>query len=126
MTPQSEAIALILEKLKVEEDCAVTVSAMPPEGGITTEITGGESKSRSLNLQHGSADLTVLFLCKNKDQAVAFDTLNRIGNFFGRLKPIVGNTVQITGARVGSGTSLIGKEGDLYLYGLIARIGIYF
>lgn len=126
MTPQSEALTLVLRKLKAEKKYNIAVSALPKEGGISAEITGSEDKVRSLNLQHGSTDLTVLFLCKNKTQITAFDTLCDIGNYLNRLGEVKGETVQITGAGVRSGAGLVGNDGGFYIYSMIARIGIYF
>lgn len=126
MTPQSEALDLVLKKLKSEKKYNIAVSALPKDGGISAEITGSEDKGRSLNLQHGSTDLTVLFLCKNKTQITAFDTLCDIGNYLNRLGEVKGETVQITGAGVRSGAGLVGNDGGFYIYSMIARIGIYF
>lgn len=126
MTPQSEALDLVLKKLKAEKNYNIIPFALPKEGGISVEITGSEDKGRSLNLQHDSTDLTVLFLCKNKNQAAAFDTLCDIGNSLNRLGTVKGESVQVTGARVGSGAGLVGNEGGYYIYSMIARIGIYF
>lgn len=126
MTPQSEALNLVLDSLQKTADYKIIASALPQSGGISVEITGSKSKGRSLNLQHGSTDLTVLFLCKNKHQAAAFDTLCEIGNRLDRLGEIRGKTVQVTGAGVRSGAGLVSKEGDFYIYSMIARIGIYF
>lgn len=112
MTPQSEALNLVLDSLQKNADYKIIASALPQSGGVSVEITGSESKGRSLNLQHGSTDLTVLFLCKNKHQAAAFDTLCEIGNRLDRLGEIRGKTVQVTGAGVRSGAGLVSKEGD--------------
>lgn len=125
-TPQSEALDLVLKKLKAEKNYNIIPFALPKEDGISVEITGSESKGRSLNLQHGSTDLTVLFLCKNKTQTTAFDTLCDIGNYLNRLGTVKGESVQVTGARVGSGAGLVGNEGGFYIYSMIARIEIYF
>lgn len=126
MTPQSEALDLVLKKLKAEKGYKIALFALPKDGGISAEITGSEGKGRSLNLQHGSTDLTVLFLCKNKTQTTAFDTLCDIGNYLDHLGEMKGETVQITGAGVRSGAGLVGNEGGFYIYSMIARIGIYF
>lgn len=126
MTPQSEALDLVLKKLKSEKKYNIAVSALPKDGGISAEITGSEDKGRSLNLQHGSTDLTVLFLCKNRTQTTAFDTLCDIGNYLDRLGEVKGDTVQITGAGVRSGAGLVGNDGSFYIYSMIAQIGIYF
>lgn len=126
MTPQSEALKLVLNRLEADIKQKITVSALPQVGGISAEITGGENKGRSLNLQHGSTDLTVLFLCKNKRHGTAFDTLCDIGNYLDRLGEIKGETVQVTGAGVRSGAGLVSNDGNFYIYSMIARIGIYF
>ncbi|MCM1055537.1 MAG: hypothetical protein NC394_08450 [Bacteroides sp.] len=126
MTPQSEALDLILAKLKAEKGYKIALFALPKEGGISAEITGSENKGRSLNLQHGSADLTVLFLCKSKTQAAAFDTLYDIGNYLDRIGEVKGKTIQVTGAGVRSGAGLVGNENGFYIYSMIAQIGIYF
>lgn len=126
MTPQSEALKLVLNRLEADIKQKITVSALPQVGGISAEITGGENKGRSLNLQHSSTDLTVLFLCKNKRHGTAFDTLCDIGNYLDRLGEIKGETVQVTGAGVRSGAGLVSNDGNFYIYSMIARIGIYF
>lgn len=126
MTPQSEALDLVLKKLKAEKKYNIVPFALPKEGGISVEITGSEGKGRNLNLQHGSTDLTVLFLCKSKTQAAAFDTLSDIGNYLDRIGEVKGETVQITGAGIRSGAGLVGNDGGYYIYSMIARIGIYF
>lgn len=126
MTPQSEALKLVLDRLEADIKQKITVSALPQGGGVSAEITGGENKGRSLNLQHGSTDLTVLFLCKNKSHGTAFDTLCDIGNYLDRLGEIKGETVQVTGAGVRSGAGLVSNDGNFYIYSMIARIGIYF
>jgi len=126
MTPQSEALNIVLDLIQKNTSCKTIVTALPKNGGISAEITGSEGKGRSLNLQHGSTDLTVLFLCKNKTQTAALDALCEIGNFLDRLGEVKGETVQITGTGVRSGAGLVGKEGDFYIYSMIARIGIYF
>ena len=126
MTPQTEALRLILSKIKQAEGYIIPISSLPQNGGISAEITGSENKGRNLSLQNGSTDLTVLFLCKDIDQQKAYETLCKIGNLLDCLKPIEGETVQVTGAGVRSGAGLVGKEGDFYIYSMIARIGIYF
>ncbi len=126
MTPQREALNIVLDLLKKEKNFKVMPSALPKAGGISAEITGSEVRSRSLNLQHGIANLTVLFLCKDKDHITACDTLYEIGNYLDRLGEVRGETVQITAASIGSGAGLVGKEGDFYIYSMIAKIGIYF
>ena len=126
MTPQREALDLVLDKLEAENNYNIVPFALPKDGGISVEITGSEDKGRSLNLQHGSTDLTVLFLCKNKTQITAFETLCDIGNYLNRLGEVKGETVQITGAGVRSGAGLVGNDGGFYIYSMIARIGIYF
>lgn len=126
MTPQSEALDLVLKKLKAEKKYNIALFALPRDGGISVEITGSEGKERSLNLQHGNTDLTVLFLCKNKNQATAYDTLCEIGNYLNCLESVKGESVQITGAKVKSGAGLVGNEGGFYIYSMIAKIGIYF
>ncbi len=126
MTPQSEALKLVLDRIEADRKQKITISALPQSGGISAEITGGENKGRSLNLQHGSTDLTVLFLCKDKTQTAAFDILCDIGNYLDRLGEVNGKTVQVTGSGIRSGAGLVGKEGDFYIYSMIARIGIYF
>ena len=126
MTPQSEALKLVLDRLEADIKQKITVSALLQGGGVSAEITGGENKGRSLNLQHGSTDLTVLFLCKNKSHGTAFDTLCDIGNYLDRLGEIKGETVQVTGAGVRSGAGLVSNDGNFYIYSMIARIGIYF
>ena len=126
MTPQIEALRLVLDEIRTAEGYTIPISSLPQNGGISAEITGSEGKGRNLSLQHGSTDLTVLFLCKDKDQETAYETLCKIGNRLDRMKPIEGETVQVTGAGVRSGAGLVGKEGDFYIYSMIARIGIYF
>ena len=126
MTPQSEALKLVLDRLEADIKQKITVSALLQGGGVSAEITGSENKGRSLNLQHGSTDLTVLFLCKDKTQTAAFDILCDIGNYLDRLGEVNGKTVQVTGSGIRSGAGLVGKEGDFYIYSMIARIGIYF
>ncbi len=126
MTPQSEALKLVLDRLEADIKQKITVSALLQGGGVSAEITGSENKGRSLNLQHGSTDLTVLFLCKNKRHGTAFDTLCDIGNYLDRLGEIKGETVQVTGAGVRSGAGLVSNDGNFYIYSMIARIGIYF
>ena len=124
--PQTEALRLVLSEIEQAEGYIIPLSALPQNGGISAEITGSERKGRNLSLQHGSTDLTVLFLCKDKDQQTAYEKLCKIGNLLDRMKPVEGETVQVTGAGVRSGTGLVGKEGDFYIYSMIARIGIYF
>ena len=126
MTPQTEALRIILSEIEQAEGYIIPLSALPQNGGVTAEITGSENKGRNLSLQNGSTDLTVLFLCKDIDQQKAYETLYKIGNLLDCLKPIEGETVQVTGAGVRSGAGLVGKEGDFYIYSMIARIGIYF
>ena len=126
MTPQIEALWLVLEEIRTAEGYTIPISSLPQNGGISAEITGSEGKGINLSLQNTSTDLTVLFLCKDKNQDTAYETLCKIGNRLDRLKPIEGETVQVTGAGVRSGAGLVGKEGDYYIYSMIARIGIYF
>ena len=126
MTPQTEALRLVLSEIEQAEGYIIPIASLPQNGGISAEITGSEGKGRNLNLQNGSTDLTVLFLCKNENQDTAYETLCKIGNHLDRMKPIEGETVQVTGAGVRSGAGLVGKEGDYYIYSMIARIGIYF
>ena len=126
MTPQNEALNIVLDLIEKDKHYKVISGALHRDGGISAEITGGENKGRSLNLQYGGTDLTVLFLCKNKTHSTSFDTLCDIGNYLDRLGEVKGKTVQITGAGVRSGAGLVVKEGDFYIYSMIARIGIYF
>ncbi len=126
MTPQSEALNIVLDLIEKNKHYKVISGALPQSGGISAEITGGENKGRSLNLQHGSTDLTVLFLCKNKSHVTAFDTLCDIGNYLDRLGEVNGKTVQVTGAGIRSGAGLVSNYNGFYIYSMIARIGIYF
>lgn len=125
MTPQSEALKLVLDAVNSAASCAVKVTALPQNGGITAEITGSEPKGRYLNIQHGKEDLTVLFLCKNKKQQTAFDTLCTIGNVLNALESIEGETVNVIGSGVRSGAKLVAHEGDYYIYSMVARISIF-
>lgn len=124
MTPQSEAIQLVIGSLNVETGFKIKLTPLAQNGGVSAEITGVEPKGRYLKIQHGREDLTVLFLCKNKNQQTAFDTLCTIGNALNALDTIEGDNVNVMGAGVRSGASLVGKEGDYYIYSMIARISI--
>lgn len=124
MTPQSKAIQLVISSLNTVTGYNVKLTPLTQDGGISAEITGGEPKGRYLKIQHGKEDLTVLFLCKNKNQQTAYDTLCTIGNTLNVLDTIEGDNVNVMGAGVRSGASLVGKEGDYYIYSMIARISI--
>lgn len=126
MTPQSEALQMVITAVNTAADCTVRLTQLPTGNGITAEITGSEPKGRNLKLQHGKEDLTVLFLCKNTNQQAAFDTLCTIGNTLDALGALEGTTVYVIGAGVRSGAGLVGKEGNYYIYSMIAKITISF
>lgn len=85
----------MLDLIKKDKSYKVIPNALPQSGGISAEITGSENKGRSLNLQHGSTDLTVLFLCKYKTQTAAFDTLCDIGNYLDRPERLRGKQFKL-------------------------------
>lgn len=126
MTPQREALNIVLDLIERDKEYKIISGPLPQNGGTSAEITGSENKGRSLNLQHGGTDLTVLFLCKNQSHGAAFETLWDIGNYLDRLGEVKGETVQVTGAGVRSGAGLVSNDNGFYIYSMIARIGIYF
>lgn len=125
MTRQSEAVGIVLDELKAL-GIKASLSPLPQDGGVSAEITGSEPKGRRLVIEHGAEDITVLFLCKDVHQQEAYETLCRIGNFLDGYKGKTGERVQVAGAGVRSGASLVSNDGGFYVYSLIARISIYY
>lgn len=125
-TPQSEAIKIVIDKLKSELGCNIIIGPLPEGGGITAEINNGTGKGRYLNNKHGKEQLTVLFLCKNSSQNTAYNTLCTIGNVLDAFTPLEGENVHISGAETRSGAGLVGNDGGYYIYSMIAGINIVF
>lgn len=119
MTPQTKALEALLNRLNTEFDADITLGPLPQDGGVSAEITG-ESDSRNLNIQHGRKELTVLFLCKNTSQRIAYDLLTQIGEHIAELPRIPGSG--IIGGRLRSGAGLVGNENGYYIFSLIAAI----
>lgn len=125
-TPQSTALELVVGALNAEIGCNIVVAPLPEEGGVAAEISGGMNKGRYLNKKHGKEQLTVLFLCKNKNQLIAYNTLCAIGNNLNCLEPIETGNVYVSGAEIRSGAGLVGNDGGYYIYSMIAGIDIIF
>ena len=125
-TPQSTAFELVINQLNAATGCNIVIGPLPEKGGITAEINNGIDKGRYLNNQHGKEQLTVLFLCKDKTQHTAFNTLTAIGNILKRMEPMGTATVNISGAEVRSGAGLVGNDGGYYIFSMIVGININF
>ncbi len=125
-TPQSLAFELIKKQIYDKLGINIFVGPLPKDGGVTAEINNGIDKGQYLNKQHGKEQLTVLFLCKDKTQHTAFNTLTAIGNLLKRMGPMGTATVNISGAEVRSGAGLVGNDGGYYVFSMIVGININF
>lgn len=126
MTPQTEAAELVLAHLKEKTGLHIPLSPLPENGGISAEITGSVNHGMNMDLMHGKEALTMLFLCKDLSQKTAYETMCRIGNAINGLTSIQGETVEVCGGNVRSGTGLVGMSGEFYIYSLIAEIKIFY
>lgn len=127
MTPQSEALSLLIADLSAKTSYKISVNALPVNGGISVEVTGGELKCKSLDYNHRYKALTLLLLCKDKDQQKAFEQLCTIENYLDTMCDMPkGELVQITSIDVKNETTFVSKLGDFYIYSLIIKINIYF
>lgn len=125
-TPQSTAFEQVIKRLNTEFSCNIVIGPLPENGGITAEINSGINKGRYLNKQHGKEQLTVLFLCKDKNQSIAYNNLCAVGNMLNCINPIETDNVYISGAEVRTGAGLVGNDGGYYIFSMIAGINIVF
>lgn len=125
-TPQSLAFELIKKQIYDKLGINIFAGPLPKDGGVTAEINNGINKGRYLNKQHGKEQLTVLFLCKNASQNIAYDTLNAIGNMLNTLEPIGTGALYVPSVEVKSGAGLVGNDGGYCIFSMIVGINIIF
>lgn len=126
MTPQSDALTLIVGAINQQLGIGICIGALPVAGGTSAELAGGVTEARTLDLQSGITKLTVLFYCKSTSQSAALDTLCSVANFLNRLtdKPASG-TVQIVAIEANV-PLLVAHAGDYYIYTLNTKITIFY
>jgi len=129
MQAQMQAIEAIIAFLKTKLDFSLNIDALPVSEGISIEIMPGSSGKPSLNLESQLRTIPLLFMSKYKQQTTAFENLLLIGNLLSKTKfstVIFSSDVQILSAEVKTEASLVGKEGDYWIYSMIAEIKINF
>lgn|GEM_PF-408893 len=129
MQPQTLAINSIIAFIKTKFGFSLSIDALPENGGISVEIMPGQSGTPSLDKQSQFRTIPLLFLSKFKEQQTAYDKLLLIGNLLSTTKFSAVHfsvDVQILTADIKTETALVGKEGDYWIYSMIADIKIYF
>lgn len=121
MTPQSKALDTLIRRIRSALGISLYIGALPQDGGISAEINGG-SDSRYLNTEHGIKELTVLFLCKDKSDANAYDTVTRIGEYIAAMQQADG----ILGGKIRSDAGLVDKQGEYYIYSIVTSVTVKF
>lgn len=128
MQPQTQFLELLIDTvndLGLFE--TVTTGQLPSDGGITVEINAGYLETQYLNRQ-GRHVLPLLFLCKHKNQSIAFDTLCRIVNYFQRLRTypagvcFAWETMEVANEP----TYVTYENNGQYIYSCIINATIYF
>ena len=128
MEPQTEALNMVIDTLEANITLfdAIKIDRLPTNQGISCEISTGYNKDIYLNKQ-SSKVIPLLFLCKHKDQQVAYDTLCKVGNCLQNLSDYPdGPLFSWEKAEVSSEPSKIGNDGRYYIYSCIVDITIYF
>lgn len=123
MSRQSEAIGIVIEYLNAVCNVNIVLNPLPIDGGVCAEITGSQSKGRRLDINHGTIELTLMFMTKNISQNIAYEQLCCISEALNSYAGKVGETVQVMGAAVRSGPTLVANNKH-YIYSLIAVISI--
>ncbi len=101
---------------------AVTIGPLPADGGIAMQIVTGYGEFTSLNRLNHRRAITVSFLAKNTDQMRAYSVLCDIGNALQTTKTF--SAENILSADVKSDSSLVGKDGDYWIYSMTAAVRI--
>ena len=118
--------AEILEHLRVFAENAageaVTIGQLPANGGIAMRLVTGFGEFTSLNRRNHRRVLTVSFLSKNTNQSQAYSALCEIGNALQTATKFT--AANILSADVKSDSSLVGKDGDCWIYSMTAAVRI--
>lgn len=128
-SPQFEMVNKI--KIELENNLnlfdKISFDGLKVKGGIACEISAGYNKDTYLNKSENIV-VPLLFLCKSKDQALAYNTLCNIGNYMQRLKKYPEcESCYISNIDVATEANKIGKDDhDYYIYSCIINVLIYF
>jgi hypothetical protein len=129
MQAQLLSVNAIIAFIKNKLDLILNVDALPEDGGMSIEVMPGSNNWQSLDKQAQQRTIPLLFMSKYKDQITAFDNLLLIGNMLSKTKFFdvhFSDDVQILSADVKTEAALVGKDGDYWIYSMIADIKIYY
>lgn len=129
MSPQKEIIDKIINIVNsLDLFDKLTIDPLPATKGISMEITAGydDSVYYSKNREHV---ITLLFLCKNSSQSIAFGTLCNIGNYLQTQQkyPVFLSQSNIRKIEVTSDSQFVSKEeNNTYIYSMVVNVTAYF
>lgn len=127
MSPQKEAIELILNFIEDKLGYTIETTGLPVGGGISAEVQAAKDNGATLNRQRQDRTLPLLLLSKNKTQGVAMEQLFNIGNLLSRTNELPQEEcVQLMSATVSTDAAPVGKVGDFWIYSMIVDVRIAF
>lgn len=98
-----------------------SIGRLPENGGIV--IQPAPSPAGEIYLDGSSSDnMSILFLCKNKNQRTALDTLEKICS---KLTHIKNHPHGIYALHVTSQPNYVGIEGDFFIYSCVINLKFY-
>ena len=116
MSPQKEAIKLILNFIEDKLGYTIETTGLPVGGGISAEVQAAKDNGATLNRQR-----------QDKIQGVAMEQLFNIGNLISKATELPqDDSVQLLSASVSTDAAPVGKVGDFWIYSMIVDIRIAF
>lgn len=112
---QSEIISYISHITKAEK------GQLLENGGLVVQLAPSSSGATYLD-GSGSDNMSLLFLCKNKNQLTALDTLEAVCS---KLTHIKRHSHGIYGVNIATQPNYVGKEGDYWIYSCIINLKYY-
>lgn len=122
MAVQADIIEFLREFAETAAGEAVTIGPLPANGGIAMQAVTGYGEFTSLNRRNHRRALTVSFLAKNENQLQAYSALCEIGNALQATTKFT--AVNVLSADVKADSSLVGKDGDYWIYSMTAAVRV--
>ncbi len=97
------------------------IGQLPEKGGLAMQLA--PASAPDVYLDGSSSDnMSLLFLCKNKDQPTALSTLENVCNTLTRIKK---HPHDIYNLHVATTPNYVGKDGDYWIYSCIINLKYY-
>lgn len=120
-SPQTELVELLHTALK-KDFKGLTIGELGSDNSIAMQPTGGSKDNTYLD-QSEQRYLTLLFLCKNKSMAAAYDTICRIANAAAALSPLPeAKGCQWIKNEVETDPQEVGLVGGYYIYSCVIHM----